>query len=712
MGNAGSTSVWQAGPRLTDQEGREKLAGMSWPSGTRAIRGGCWLGVWALALLIGFELTAARAEAAEPPAVPGYDGVSLFEMPGVTRTEAGLLARARAGDLAGAMEILARLTTRYPDATQLDLLRAVLATAAGNNEAAITALLAADAKGAAELGALLAQPLFAGIAGDPRLAGLTDRPLPAPRDPEPALAQGGTVTIGPEAGTWDPDTGRIRVHVAFPPILQTHAFAENPPPGPLRELQTLVARGFAAGNAGDLYDNRDRGHSALVRGKRTQLTHVVYGPEAQTTGVDYGVNFDLLFEAPTFGNSSTAVTSGPVWRSLPRLALTRPGGATDLWELYANNHIYVFPEHHDHDPEHGDLFPANVPYVLVSQGSSGSDIPLLRAVQAILAAFKPAVKARLTEARLIAPTVQQIFRRAQLGLTDADYMTPRAHPTVFRGEDIDLARAIRLAQALEPDALPPLAMLRLLATPPAAPGVFADGLSEALFETPAAIARVWRGLGAARTYRLAARGFDANGRALSYHWRVIRGDPERTLIEPLDAAGRQVSLTIPWHDPAPVAGRPEIRSARIDIAVFADNGVELSAPAFFSLSLPGHQRRELDAEGRVLAVHAPAEGAYADPLIWPRRNWTDRFRHAPDGTLLGWTRTRPGAAPVEFTADGFEIATTDSQGRPRLVAEIAYPIGRTDKGYLTVTETPTGKRFRITYTGPQDRTGTRVPIGE
>ena len=55
---------------------------------------------------------------------------------------------------------------------------------------------------------------------------------------------------------------------------------------------------------------------------------------------------------------------------------------------------YVYPEHRDHDADddreggHGDLFPANTPCVLISQGSSGSDQPFMRAVPWTLAALR------------------------------------------------------------------------------------------------------------------------------------------------------------------------------------------------------------------------------------------------------------------------------------------------------------------------------------
>ena len=81
-------------------------------------------------------------------------------------------------------------------------------------------------------------------------------------------------------------------------------------------------RGRAAGNVGDLYDNRDRGHSALKPEAFPQLAHVAYRPEARAAELDYGLQDKLLFDRPTLGNSSTAVTGGVLWRSLPRLAMT------------------------------------------------------------------------------------------------------------------------------------------------------------------------------------------------------------------------------------------------------------------------------------------------------------------------------------------------------------------------------------------------------
>ncbi len=359
-----------------------------------------------------------------------YAGVDVFQIPALVQEEAAL--RLNLGE-AGAQGKALDWIEQYPDAASLHVTAALAAMVRGKDVDAIHHLQMANAKGATGLGILLKHPTLARIASDPGLSKIQDRSSGPSNLPSSSLVQRGVASVTASNSIWDPQLARIISHFSFPPILRTHAYIDGKPTGPIAELQRLVARGFAAGNVGDLYDNRDDGHSILRPGKRTQLSHVVYGPEARAAGVHYGLNTQLFFDAPTFGNSSTAVT-GSMWRSQPRFALTSPGGAFRLWQLYANNHIYIYPEHRVHDPTatggYGDLLPALTPYVLISQGSSGSDRPLMLAVQAILAAFPPKVKQRLTEANLIAPMVHRILHQSLAG--DQDYLDPAAHPTVIR----------------------------------------------------------------------------------------------------------------------------------------------------------------------------------------------------------------------------------------------------------------------------------------
>ena len=221
-------------------------------------------------------------------------------------------------------------------------------------------------------------------------------------------------------------------------------------------LNRWYERGESAGNVGDFYDNRDRGHSGLVDGVFPQVTAVEYGEAAKSAGMNYGVSAPLYFNAITVGNSSTAINHAQFGRSQPRLIMTRPGLLRIASQQYANDHLYIYPEHRDHDPEKGDLFPANTPYMLVSQGSSRSDKPFIEAAFSVLAAFTPETKEFLREKRLVMPTVQKIIRSGMGQVATRDhYMSALAHPSVFEGKDINLEKMVTLAHGLKKEDVPP-----------------------------------------------------------------------------------------------------------------------------------------------------------------------------------------------------------------------------------------------------------------
>ncbi len=98
------------------------------------------------------------------------------------------------------------------------------------------------------------------------------------------------------------------------------------------------------------------------------------------------------------GNASLAIPDKQGWRSLPRLAYASQSSITRLYRSYCRNQIYVYPGHKDYGPGHnglrdgkpggfGDVFHANTPYLVASQGSSGSDQGFLRAFALTLAAL-------------------------------------------------------------------------------------------------------------------------------------------------------------------------------------------------------------------------------------------------------------------------------------------------------------------------------------
>jgi len=623
----------------------------------------------------------------------------LFAMPAITEATRAAAELAQAGDPAAAAGLLDAVIADHPGLGAVRAMRAGVAMLADDPATAL-AELAAAAEHGADPGPLAADPLFAPLRADPRFRELAARPAPPPPPaPVPAPVANGRAPVSAANTGWDPATERLVARFAVPAATDAAVLPARPKTAARDILAEHWKRGRAAGNRGDLYDNRDRGHSTLKPGAHPQLAHVAYAPAARAADLDYGLNDRLLFDAPTLGNSSTAITAGALWRSLPRAALTAADGTGPLrlWQNASRNQLYVYPAHRDWTSGRGDLYPANTPYLLISHGSSGSDQPLLEAVAMILAAFRPATKQRLVAENLVVPTVQMVFRRSLRSVTSReDYLGGPGNPAVFEGVDVNLARMVSLANSIAPDAIPPQVRIRVLEEDLGTEGIdfFGQGLSEQLFDTPAAVARVWRSKAGRRSILVtAADTADPNGRALRFEWRLLQGDPAKVAIEPL-GDGATARITLDWHDPFPISEDTPIPTARVDVGVFAGNGAHDSAPAMLSWYCPPTEARSYAAgpDGgppRLVAIdHAdPARAAaYADPMLVPRADWRDTYRTDAGGTVTGWTRSRAGRDPEEFTAAGDRILGRDAAGNPDRVTGVAHVLGRDPAGRLVVEE--------------------------
>jgi YD repeat-containing protein len=445
--------------------------------------------------------------------------------------------------------------------------------------------------------------------------------------------------------------------------------------------------GTACGLFGVLYDNRDRDHSPLPLGEFPQLTGVEYSEAARRAGLDMGLALRVLFAQPTFGNSSTAMTQGPFWRSQTRIAQVDARSVERLYEQYAANHLYVYPEHRDYDPGHngqgdgyGDAYPANTPYVITSQGSSYTDQPFLHAIACTLAAFQPATRDKLVETKLLMPAVQMIFRRSNKQVaSDADYLTGKAHPPAFQGDRIDVERMVRLAHEIKPDEIPPMIQLAVVKEDEFVRGIdyFEPVPTEKLFDTPAAIARVWRATARQRRIVLtAASSYDAGGRPLKFHWAVLQGRPELIEIKPLKEDASLVEITLTWHERFPVAQDAKMETNRIDIGAFVHNGEYYSAPGFITFYCLDDETRKYNAAGQPESIEYKSlalGGNYADPAVHTLRDWRDEYHYDDAGRLTGWTRFRDGERQ-HFTAHGHLIVKKDSLGRAEHVRKIIYVV--------------------------------------
>lgn len=427
-------------------------------------------------------------------------------------------------------------------------------------------------------------------------------------------------------------------------------------------LRAWEAEGTAAGNVGDWYDNRDREHSGLNLAPWPQLRKVAYTDEERQRRADWGIQSRVL-PFVVFGNSSTASGVGH-GGSNTRELYTHPVGLQLLHAQYRQHNLYIYPEHVDHDPGHngtpgyGDLYPTNTPYLLTSQGSSGSDQPFMRAMPFLLAAFRPEVKEKLMVTGTLMPTIQMLFRTCNKHLADpGEYLTGKAHPTVFDGRWVDVQNMVRMAHDMTLKTLPPVVHIKVIEEDeprngrdffdaPAFPAEvlaqrypgseFAQRNLEQHADTPAVIARIRRGRNFLRRIVVsAAESVDLNQRPLTFHWVVLRGDAETIRLRRLDAAGTQVEIVVPYTGRGPVLPGSALQSNRVDIGVFVHNGVYYSAPAFVTFFSLDNEARTYDAQGRILEIGYGMGETVVKVTDWQRLfTWLEPQADGPMAQLM------------------------------------------------------------------------------
>jgi hypothetical protein len=369
-------------------------------------------------------------------------------------------------------------------------------------------------------------------------------------------------------------------------------------------LNEWFVNGTAAGLKAITYENRDGQHSPLNTSLYPQL-QVFQGAEN-----DKGAATQLRTR-PTLGNCSMA-SGATQLGCLPRLYMMDPGGSRFLAQQYLSNNLFIYPEHQDYDigangvGGYGDMLPANTPCLLISQGSSGTDQPFLQALVSTAAAFPPDTQKLLIEKRLLMPTLQSVFRRSnKMVQTPEDYFTGKAHPPVFDGSQIDEEKMVRIAHDMTPEKIPPLVLLHVIEETKIEAGKNFFELSGShpwkLADTPASITRVLRGneaehgmlIGFEKTFSLVKA-------PLQMRATILQGDPRFVRIES-EPGGNVMRLRVRWAPPMITA--TGIRSHRIDIGVFADNGASISAPAIISFYMLPNEMHFYDENGRVSEIH-------------------------------------------------------------------------------------------------------------
>jgi len=122
-----------------------------------------------------------------------------------------------------------------------------------------------------------------------------------------------------------------------------------------------------------------------------------------------------------------------------------------------------------------------------------------------------------------------------------------------------------------------------------------------LSDTPVSIARILRGNEAEHGMLI---GFDKTlnlvKAPLQMRATVLQGDPRFVHIE-TQPGGDVMRIRVRWEPPVITA--TGIRSYRIDIGIFADNGSSISAPAIISFYMLPNEMHFYDEKGRVSEIH-------------------------------------------------------------------------------------------------------------
>ncbi len=368
-----------------------------------------------------------------------------------------------------------------------------------------------------------------------------------------------------------------------------------------------------AGNVGDLYNNRDNFHSNIsVDYHLPQGDLMMHNPASALYKGDPYPGWVV------FGNASRAYTTGDNWASLLRYNMFSQYTLDKLYGQYIANTHYWYPEHRDHDDK--DQFHGKIPYVGISQGSSGSETGDLRAMMLALRDLKPDVKARLARDRyrvfidgkvysvgLLVPTLQMIYRRASVA-TDAEYLSAQAHPSAF-DNNYQTSVITSMARALEVDDLPPMVQLEVQSE------TFAvyNNKEERLFTTPASICRIFREqVYTPQMVVSAQKSFDTNGRPLTFHWVVLRGDPQHVRVTPLGADQAMAQIEIDYHPETTIDGTIRLTNM-VEVGVFVHNGAYYSAPGFITSFTLNNEERTYDAAGNLQSIQTNSN--YVHPFL-------------------------------------------------------------------------------------------------
>jgi len=233
-----------------------------------------------------------------------------------------------------------------------------------------------------------------------------------------------------------------------------------------------------------------------------------------------------------------------------------------------------------------------------------------------------------------------------------------------------------MANAITIDKIPPLAKLRLISDTYG--GIRGQDYFDTIdvhphFQTPASIAFVWRNFNHTQKIRVsAADSYDVNGYPLTYTWSVIRGEPSRVRITPLNDQKTEADIEIDYHPSEQIVPEDPRVSSLVIIALFAHNGFYYSAPTYItSYTQPNETRIYEPKSKRLTEIQYETNRDMIRPVSVNKTWERDTFNYTPTGALYGWTQTKADTE-YDFTKEGYRIISWYADETPEYVQDVSY----------------------------------------
>lgn len=326
-----------------------------------------------------------------------------------------------------------------------------------------------------------------------------------------------------------------------------------------------------------------------------------------------------------------------------------------------------------------DFLPANMPFQLVAGPAATDRQRADAAIACATNALQPNVQALILRAGIMGPTLQWLFRCSRPGVTNAAaYLSPRAHPAVWRERDFDLTAIGKVAQNLTERALPLMTSIapvfESFETFPIRRAVplrdYPDPRPEITFEHPYGIGIVLRAPERNRKFRFAATSWPVRDENVSFAWTTI-SQGYRPSINPYE--GR-------WSDLRPNLGyaeividRQQIRN-RLDIMVCSRYGTgAYGPPSVISFFVIPNEKRTYDKSGWIECIEYQ-KGDFVIPQLYQNKPWTDTYNVDEQGNIMGFSRLRTGQlfGKEPFGVDGDYVWEFHADDMPKVVSPVRY----------------------------------------